>query len=93
MKLSDEINIITEMVEEARAELKSDRSAAAENNIAVNAWPMAANWGIEKTLSHVLKLLEGVKADSLMIEKKLQRHGVETTEPESELKPVGKYYT
>ena len=92
MKLSDELMIVTEMIEEARVEVKSNRSVAAENSIPEGAWPFAASWGVEKTLSHVLKLLEGIKADSLKVEKKLQRHDV-NVEPELEEKPVGRIYS
>lgn len=92
MKLSDELSIVTGMIEEAKADVIADRSAAAENNISNVAWPTVSSWGVEKTLSHVLKLLEGIKADALKVEKRLQRHDVDV-EPEAEEKPVGRIYS
>lgn len=92
MKLSDTIDIVAGMIDEAKSDVIADRSAAAENNISNEAWPTASSWGVEKTLSHASKLLEGVKADALRIEKKLQRHDVDV-EPEAEEKPVGRIYS
>lgn len=92
MKLSDTIDVITGFVDEAKTDVVSDRSAAAENNIPVGSWPTASSWGVEKTLAHALKLLKTAKEDALRVEKKLQRHDVDV-EPEAEEKPVGRIYS
>lgn len=91
MKLSDEIDIVTEMIDEAKTEVTSDRSSAAENGIPDKVWPIAARYGVEKTLAHVLKLLEGIKADALKVEERMRRRCLPDEDIEDD-KPTGREY-
>lgn len=91
MKLSDTIDDITVFVEEAKTDVVSDRSTAAENSIPTGSWPTAASWGVEKTLSHALKLLKRAKEDALRVEEKMRRRCLPDEDIEDD-KPTGREY-